>query len=282
MTVVDSIARVRQAVGLIRTEGKTVGLVPTMGALHEGHFYLIRQCRDECDYVVVSIFVNPAQFGPGEDLANYPRPLEVDCEACSRLKADLVFAPGVKEMYYNANLTWVNVDKLTEHLCGAERPGHFRGVCTVVAKLFNIVTPDRAYFGQKDAQQLAVVRRMTSDLNLPVQIVSCPTVRHADGLAISSRNQYLDRVQRTQATCLFKALIHARELVARGHRDAATIVSQMSAIITAQDQAEIDYISVVDTDLLQPVNTIDTEALIALAVKIGPARLIDNLVVKAN
>ena len=279
MIIAHTIGETRDAVAQARKQGKSVGLVPTMGALHEGHFSLVQRCREECGFVIVSIFVNPTQFGPAEDLDGYPRTLETDCSGCRELGTDLVFAPTTHEMYPLENRTWVNVEQLTEHLCGASRANHFRGVCTVVAKLFNIVTPDRAYFGQKDGQQLAVIRRMAADLNMPIDIVGCPTVRQADGLALSSRNNYLDEDHRRRATCLYRALEHAQELILSGKKESANVTHAMRLIIEQQNPDAIDYISIVDNDLLQPVSVIDRPVMIALAVTFGRARLIDNIVV---
>jgi len=262
-----------------RNVGFTVGLVPTMGALHEGHLTLIRRCRTDCDCTVVSIFVNPVQFGTGEDLESYPRSIEADLDVCRTLGVDLVFTPSARQMYPGENLTWIDVDRITDHLCGESRPAHFRGVCTVVAKLFNIIMPDIAYFGQKDAQQLAVIRRMVADLNMPIDIRPCPTVREPDGLAMSSRNRYLAPGQRRQALCLRRALLCAEELIGAGQTDPAAITAAMQQIVDEQSDAQIDYISIVDNELLQLVTCIDSQVLIALAVRIGPARLIDNIVV---
>jgi len=277
MKVCNTIRQTREFLRAIHEGGKILGLVPTMGALHEGHLSLIRRCRAECDLAAVSIFVNPTQFGPSEDLDSYPRTLDADSEHCRRLGVDLIFAPTDKEMYPSANLTWINLDKLTEHLCGAARPLHFRGVCTVLAKLFNIIRPDIAYFGQKDAQQLAVLRRMVADLNVPVEIRTCPTIREPDGLALSSRNQYLTADQRRQATCLHRALSWAREMIAAGQTDSAPLIQTMQEIIAASPDVRIDYISIVDNDLLQPLSRVDRPALIALAVFFGNVRLIDNI-----
>jgi pantoate--beta-alanine ligase len=279
MIITDTISQAREVIAQARHTGKTIGCVPTMGALHAGHLALIRRCCDECDFSVVTIFVNPAQFAPDEDLENYPRTFETDCQACRAAGVDLIFAPSASQMYPEQNLTWINVDKLGEHLCGASRPGFFRGVCTVVAKLFNIVTPDIAYFGGKDAQQLAIIRRMVADLNFPVEIRPCDTVRDSDGLALSSRNDYLDPEQRRQARCLSQALNHAAQLVRTGQTDSDAIIAALKAIIDKQPQAKIDYISIVDRELLQPIATLDRPCLIALAVHIGPARLIDNILV---
>ncbi|KPK74524.1 MAG: pantoate--beta-alanine ligase [Phycisphaerae bacterium SM23_30] len=277
MIIAETIAQVREVIAGVRASGKTIGCVPTMGGLHEGHLSLLRRCRAECDFAVVTIFVNPTQFGPGEDLESYPRTFEADRAACEEIGVDLIFAPSVKEMYGEENLSWVNVEKISSHLCGASRPHFFRGVCTVVAKLFNIVTPDIAYFGQKDAQQLAVIRRMAADLNFFVEIRSCPTVREADGLALSSRNQYLDADQRRQAVCLSRALERARQLVASGETNPGAVIAAMKEIIARESQGRIDYISIVDNELLQPVARIDRPVLIALAVHLGTARLIDNI-----
>lgn len=279
MIIAKTIAQARSFLTPHRRAGRRIGFVPTMGALHEGHVSLIRRCKEECDVTVVSIFVNPTQFGPNEDLSKYPRPFEKDSWACQQAGTELIFAPEPAEMYQPQTLTWVTVDKLTEHLCGASRPGHFRGVCTVVNKLFNIVQPDVAYFGQKDAQQLAILRRMTEELYLPVEIRPCPTVREADGLAMSSRNQYLNPQERLQALCLWKSLQKARELFENGQKNSKMIVSAMRQIIGEVPAAKIDYISIVDNELLQTIDTIDRAALIALAVFVGSTRLIDNIVV---
>jgi len=279
MIITETIEQTREIVAQARREGKKIGCVPTMGALHEGHVALIRRCCGECDFSVVTIFVNPTQFGPAEDLECYPRTFESDCEACRKEGVDLIFAPSVTQMYPQQNLTWVNVDKLGEHLCGASRPMFFRGVCTVVAKLFNIVGPEVAYFGQKDAQQLAIIKRMVADLNIPVEIRPCPTVREADGLAMSSRNRYLNPEQRRQALCLFEALNRGVQLVISGQRDSAAIIAAMQEVIKRWPLARIDYISIVDSELLQPVAHLDRPCLIALAVHIGSARLIDNILV---
>jgi len=240
----------------------------------------MRRARSENGLVVVSVFVNPTQFDDRRDLATYPRTLEHDRQVAGQAGADLVFAPSVAEMYPDGFATWVEVQRLTDHLCGASRPGHFRGVCTVVAKLFAICSPDRAYFGEKDFQQLAVIRRMTRDLNLPVEIVGCPTVREADGLALSSRNTRLTKVQREQAPVLFAALQEARHLVEGGERAAEVIVRRLSEIVHTAPLAVIDYVEVVDADSLQPVQTLRGRCLLALAVRFGETRLIDSLVVE--
>jgi len=279
MEITSEIKKTREIIKQAKAAGKTIGLVPTMGALHEGHLSLIRICRQKCDFVIVSIFVNPTQFGPAEDLAKYPRPFEWDCRLCRDNGVDLVFAPAAEEMYPQKQIIWVDVETLGDHLCGASRPGHFRGVCTVVAKLFNIIIPDFAFFGQKDAQQLAIIRQMVRGLNMNLEICPCPTVREPDGLALSSRNQYLDSQQRQQALCLLQALRRAGEMVAAGQSDTQAIIAAMKEIIERQPQTRIDYISIVDNDLLQPISRLDRPALIALAVYLGPTRLIDNIIV---
>ncbi len=262
-----------------RSAGRTIGLVPTMGALHEGHASLVRAARAAGDFVCVSIFVNPTQFGPSEDFARYPRPLAEDLRLCEGLGVDLVFAPDVSEIYQDRALTSIHVDRLGSGLCGPHRPGHFDGVCIVVAKFFHIVAPDRAYFGEKDAQQLAIIRRMARDLDLAVQVVGCPIVRESDGLALSSRNRYLSAADRQQATSLHAALQQGRRLVQDGQRDARAIVGAMRSAIEAAGPCRIDYVSIVEPEELQPVERIDGPVLMALAVWIGTTRLIDNLAV---
>lgn len=278
-TSVATIAEVRAAVAAARAAGETVALVPTMGALHEGHLSLIRAAKAECQFVVVSIFVNPTQFGPGEDLDRYPRDLERDLALCDTAGADLVFAPSVGEMYGERATTYVEVEELQDSLCGASRPGHFRGVCTVVAKLFNICLPDRAYFGQKDAQQLIIIRKMTADLNISVTVVPCPIVREPDGLALSSRNVYLSPEERRQALVLNRSLKSAVEMVRRGERDASVLARAIRDEIETASLARIDYVAIVDGVNLLPADRIAGECLIALAVKFGTTRLIDNAVV---
>ncbi|KPK80666.1 MAG: pantoate--beta-alanine ligase, partial [Phycisphaerae bacterium SM23_33] len=252
--------------------------VPTMGSLHEGHYALIDAARRECDFVVVSIFVNPTQFGPGEDYERYPRPLEADLAGCESHGVDAVFAPSADAMYAPGFATTVHVEGLTTGLCGRSRPGHFDGVTTVVAKLLNIVLPDVAYFGAKDYQQAAVVRRMAADLNMPLRVEVCPTVREADGLAMSSRNAYLTAEERAQAPALVESLRLARRLVAEGRRDAAELADQMRrAIARRAPLGRIDYVEIVDPDSLQNVQTIDGPVVAALAVRFPSARLIDNM-----
>ena len=275
MKIVTTIADTRAAVQAARQSGKRIGLVPTMGALHAGHGSLIERAVRECGFTAVSVFVNPTQFGPTEDLAKYPRPFEQDAAYCERLGADLVFAPTPEAMYPRPQQTWVEVEKLTAGLCGAARPGHFRGVTTVCAKLFHILTPDVAYFGQKDAQQAMVIRRMAADLNMPLEICICPIVREPDGLAMSSRNRYLSPDERRRAVCLFHALESCRRRVAEGWRDAGTLTREMRQLIEAHG-GRIDYVHIVDAETLEPVETLAAPSLAALAVFFGATRLIDN------
>ncbi|MBI4762152.1 MAG: pantoate--beta-alanine ligase [Chloroflexota bacterium] len=256
----------------------TVGFVPTMGYLHEGHLSLIRHAKEECDSVVVSIFVNPTQFGPNEDLAKYPRDLERDLRLIEPLGVDLVWTPTAEVMYPPGYQTWVEVEAVTRPLEGAMRPGHFRGVTTVVAKLFNAVQPHKAYFGQKDAQQAAVIRRMTLDLNFPIEIVVCPTVREADGLAMSSRNVYLSPEQRKAATVLFRSLSAAKELYESGERNAEALRRKMKEVLAAEPLAQVQYVSCADYDTLEELSEVRGKALLSMAVFIGKTRLIDNFV----
>jgi pantoate--beta-alanine ligase len=256
----------------------TVGLVPTMGYLHEGHLSLIRRSRDECDYVVLSIFVNPTQFGPKEDLANYPRDIDRDLKLVEPLGTDLVWMPTVEIMYPQGSQTWVEVGAMTRPLEGAMRPGHFRGVTTVVAKLFNAVQPDKAYFGQKDAQQAAVIRQMTRDLSYPIEIVVCPIVREPDGLAMSSRNVYLDPEQRKAATVLYRSLRAARNAYDKGERDAEKLRQVMKDVIASEPLAQMQYVSCADYDTLEELKVVKGKALLSMAVFIGKTRLIDNFV----
>jgi len=282
MEVAETIKSVRRLVKAARSKGNKIGLVPTMGALHIGHICLIEKAVKGSDFVVVSIFVNPTQFGPAEDFEKYPRSFENDLEICRKAGVDIVFAPSPQEMYKKENLTWVNVEKLTEPLCGRSRPRHFRGVTTVCAKLFNIVEPDVAYFGQKDAQQAIVIKRMVADLNMPLEIVVCPTVREPDGLAVSSRNKYLSEQQRKDATYIYKSLKKCESLVEAGTTDSKTIIGEMKQILNQVSSIEIEYISIVDAESLQELERIAGKALAAVAVKIGSARLIDNIVVDAG
>jgi len=253
-----------------------------MGALHIGHISLIEKAAKDCDYVVVSIFVNPAQFGPNEDFEKYPRPIEADLKICEEHDVDLVFNPTPKEIYAAENLTWVNVEKLTEPLCGKSRPGHFRGVATVCAKLFNIVGSDIAYFGQKDAQQAIVIKRMIADLNIPLEIVVCPTVREPNGLAISSRNKYLSDQHRKDATLIYKSLQKCQEMINTGVTDCQKIISEMQKILQQVPSIKIEYISIVNAETLQNLDQITGKVLTAVAAKIGPARLIDNILIDSG
>ena len=279
MEVVSTVAEVRARVKAWKKEGCSVGLVPTMGYLHEGHGSLITKAREQNDKVVVSIFVNPMQFGPTEDLESYPRDLEKDSAFCESLGADLIFHPEPEEMYHKGFSSYVDMSVLTEELCGLSRPVHFRGVCTVVNKLFNIVQPDRAYFGQKDAQQLAIIKRMVQDLNMDLEIIGCPIVREEDGLAKSSRNTYLSEDERQAALVLSKAVKLGQELVAAGETDAKKIVSEMSELIEKEPLARIDYVKAVDGLTMQQIDTVKTPMLVALAVYIGKTRLIDNFMI---
>ena len=278
MEVIRAIAMARKACDAARSAGRTVGFVPTMGAFHDGHVSLMRRARDERDAVVVSIFVNPLQFGPGEDLSRYPRDEERDLSMAGELGVDVVFAPNIQEMY-PAGEPAVSVDPgpLGDRLEGAVRPGHFRGVATVVAKLFEVVGPSTAYFGEKDAQQLAVIRHMVRDLSFPIDLVDCPTVRELDGLAMSSRNAYLSPVQREAAGCLFLALSEAAEMARGGERDAARLVAAMAREIGATPEARIDYAAVVDEERFEEVGTISGPARALVAAKFGETHLIDNL-----
>ncbi len=263
-----------------RREGIVLGLVPTMGYLHEGHLRLVRESLNTCDRTVVSIFVNPKQFRPNEDLESYPRNLETDREKLERLGVDVLFAPSEGEMYPEGYKTYVNVEEITDHLCGKSRPGFFRGVTTIVLKLFHIIQPDRAFFGEKDRQQLEVIRKMVRDLNLDVQIAKLPIIREPDGLAMSSRNQYLEADDRKSALALHQALEHARRLVEEGESSARKIRSEVREIIEKQDQARVDYISVCDPEKFEELERIQGEAVVALAVHIGKARLIDNCLIE--
>lgn len=275
MQIAVTIEEVRKQVSAWKQEGLTVGLVPTMGYLHEGHTSLMDAAREN-DRIVVSIFVNPMQFGPNEDLASYPRDLKHDVELCEKHGVDLVFHPSPEEMYGGEFYSYVDMNVLTQELCGLSRPVHFRGVCTVVTKLFNIVTPDRAYFGQKDAQQLAVIRRMVKDLNMPLTVVGCPIIREADGLAKSSRNTYLTPEERTAALVLSRSVFLGKEMAEQGEKDCGKITSAMTALIREEPLAEIDYVKIVDADTMQQVEEIRGAVLGAVAVRIGTTRLIDN------
>ena len=277
MNVSQTVESVRNYVRNAANRSMRIGLVPTMGALHIGHISLIKAARQKCDYVVVSIFVNPTQFGPSEDFDKYPRPLEEDLKICEKEGVDLVFNPTTREMYPEKSFTWVNVEKLTDNLCGRFRPGHFRGVTTVCAKLFNVVTPDIAFFGQKDAQQSVVIKRMVADLNMPLEIAVCPTVREQDGLAVSSRNKYLSTKDREDAAYIYKSLKKCIEMVDSDCRKTETIIAVMLNILEQKTSIKIEYISIVDEKTLENIEFIKDKALAAIAVRIGGTRLIDNI-----
>ncbi len=274
MKVARAIAELR---ALRRKLTGTVGFVPTMGYLHEGHLALVRQAKKENSAVVVSIYVNPIQFGPGEDYGAYPRDLDRDLDLLRKEGTDIVFAPPDDEMYPSVFSSWVDVEKVTERLEGASRPGHFRGVATVVAKLLNIVQPTRAYFGQKDAQQVVVIKRMAADLNMDLEIVTVPTVRESDGLAMSSRNIHLSPKERQAGTILFKALALAQHLTGGGEQDAEKIRDQMAALVQREPLAHLDYVSIADAENLEELGLLDRPAVASLAVRIGKTRLIDNI-----
>lgn len=280
MEITGSIKEVRRQVKEWKKQGLSVGLVPTMGYLHEGHKSLIDRAVAENDRVVVSDFVNPIQFGVNEDLSTYPRDIEADKRLCEEAGADLIFHPTPEEMYAPDFSTYVETQKVSERLCGKSRPTHFRGVCTVVNKLFNIVMPDKAYFGEKDAQQLAVVRRMVRDLNMDIEIVGCPIVRESDGLAKSSRNTYLSEEERKAALVLSKAVFAGKEMMEKGERDAEKIVTAMRDIIEAEPLARIDYVEMVDADSILPLARAEGRVLTAMAVYIGTTRLIDNFIME--
>ena len=279
MQVVKTVKEVRNIVAAWRKEGLSVGLVPTMGYLHEGHQSLIRKSAEQNDRTVVSVFVNPIQFAPTEDLDAYPRDLERDKKAVEEAGGNLIFHPEPSEMYPEHFTSFIDTTETTELLCGAVRPIHFRGVCTVVGKLFNIVTPDRAYFGQKDAQQLATIRRFVRDLNFGIEIVACPIVREEDGLAKSSRNTYLNAEERQAALVLSQSLKKGMELIENGERDAKVVIETIKANLEKETLARVDYVEVVDFENIQRVETISGETLVAIAVYIGKTRLIDNFIV---
>jgi pantoate--beta-alanine ligase len=279
-SVVTTVAEVRARVAAARAEGKSIGFVPTMGALHEGHFALVRRAREECGYVVVSIFVNPTQFAPGTDFEKYPRDLAGDAAKAEAVGADLVFAPSVEEMYPPGDSTFVEVTgQLVDCLCGPHRPGHFRGVTTVCARLFNIVGADRAYFGEKDYQQLLVIKQMVRDLRFPLEIVPVSTVREADGLVMSSRNAYLSPEERKAAAVLYRALSAARERVKEGERDPAALVARVREVVAGEPLVRLQYVEVRDAETLADVRRIEGRVVVALAGFVGGARLIDNVVI---
>ncbi|AAD36154.1 pantoate--beta-alanine ligase [Thermotoga maritima MSB8] len=278
MRIIETIEEMKKFSEEMREKKKTIGFVPTMGYLHEGHLSLVRRARAENDVVVVSIFVNPTQFGPNEDYERYPRDFERDRKLLEKENVDCIFHPSVEEMYPPDFSTYVEETKLSKHLCGRSRPGHFRGVCTVVTKLFNIVKPHRAYFGQKDAQQFRVLRRMVRDLNMDVEMIECPIVREPDGLAMSSRNVYLSPEERQQALSLYQSLKIAENLYLNGERDAEKIKEEMIKHLSRFDKVKIDYVEIVDEETLEPVEKIDRKVIVAVAAWVGNARLIDNTI----
>ena len=278
MKIIKKIAEMQKIANDLRQQGKSIGFVPTMGYLHEGHLSLMKYARKENDVVVISIFVNPIQFAPGEDYERYPRDEEGDIRKAKEAGVDIVFIPDVKDMYSDNYSTYVEEKVLSAGLCGARRPGHFKGVTTIVAKLFNIVKPHRAYFGKKDYQQLRVIERMARDLNFDIEIIGCPIVREPDGLAMSSRNVYLNQEERKSALCLYKSLLLAQNMIKKGERNPAIIRKTMEEFILKHPHVKkIDYIEIVDRYTLQPVDKLTGNELIALAVFVGPARLIDNM-----
>jgi pantoate--beta-alanine ligase len=278
MQICATIPEARAACRAARANRKRLGLVPTMGALHEGHLSLVRAAKARCEAVAVSIFVNPTQFGPTEDLSKYPRPFDRDCQLLEKEGVDILFAPSVDEIYPNGQVTWVLVEGLSEKLDGRSRPGHFRGVTTIVSKLFHILEPDAAFFGQKDAAQLAVIRRMVEDLNFPVEIVACPIVRESDGLAMSSRNAYLNREERGRALVLRRSLEQVQQEFQNGERIAAKLIAAAKEIFAREPQIVLDYFEIVDPDTLDPVERISQKTLVTVAANVGSTRLIDNLV----
>jgi len=280
MQTCKTVQEIRDESRTLRQNGKRIGFVPTMGALHEGHLSLVRAAKAQCDAVIVSIFVNPTQFGPSEDFSKYPRTFQRDCELLQKEGVDLIFAPSVEEMYPPEAVTYVTVEGLSEKLCGKSRPGHFRGVATVVCKLFHVVEPNLAFFGQKDAAQVAIVRRMVRDLNLPVEIVVCPIVREPDGLAMSSRNAYLNPQQRQSALLLSRSLRNVRRLFDEGERTASRLTEAGKHAFAEHRSVRLDYFEIVDPDTLAAMQLIERPALIAVAAWVGTTRLIDNLVLR--
>jgi pantoate--beta-alanine ligase len=280
LKIFSTIDQMRNALRSVRREGKVLALVPTMGALHEGHLSLVRAARGASDVVAASIFVNPTQFGPNEDLAKYPRSFERDCEMLEREGVEFVFAPSVEEMYPAGAVTWVTVEELSGKLDGRSRPGHFRGVTTVVSKLFHIVEPDKAFFGQKDAAQAAIIRRMVRDLNLPQEIVVCPIVREADGLAMSSRNAYLSPEERKRALVLHRSLERVQQMAEAGERDAGPLAAAGIYEFERESSVRLDYFEIVNPDTLDPVADVSGGALVAVAAYVGATRLIDNVLLR--
>ncbi len=282
MKVCNTIEDMRAACGAVRSGGQRLGFVPTMGALHEGHLSLVRAAKASCDIVAASIFVNPLQFAPNEDLAKYPRTFERDRELLAKEGVDLLFAPSSEEMYPAGAVTWITVDELSAKLDGRSRFGHFRGVTTVVAKLFHIIEPDAAFFGQKDAAQVAIVRRMVRDLNFPVEIVACPIVREPDGLAMSSRNAYLDPQERKQALVLHRSLLRVKKSWEAGEREAAKLLTVALEEFTGEKSVRLDYFEIIDPDSLDPLTGASPGALVAVAAFVGTTRLIDNILLPAS
>lgn len=282
METIHTLEWMKQVARQARADGRPLGFAPTMGALHEGHLSLIRAAQQRCSPVVASIFVNPAQFGPGEDLEKYPRQMETDRAALEALKVDYLFAPTAKEMYPSGFSTYVTVEGLSTRLEGKSRPGHFRGVTTVVLKLFEIVQPHRAFFGRKDAQQARIIRQMAADLNLDTEIVVCPIVREADGLAMSSRNAYLKPEERRAATALYRALDAARKEIAAGERDALRLASMLRSVLSAEKLASVDYAEIVNAETFEPVTRLRRACLAVLAVFVGKTRLIDNMLIEEH
>jgi pantoate--beta-alanine ligase len=276
MKICQTIEEMRSALREVRGKGKRLGFVPTMGALHDGHLSLVRAAKAQCDVAAVSIFVNPLQFGPNEDFAKYPRTFECDHELLEKAGVDFLFAPTPEEMYPAGGVTYVTVEDLSDKLCGRSRPSHFRGVTTAVAKLFHIVEPDRAFFGQKDAAQAAIIRRMVRDLNLPIVVVICPIVREADGLAMSSRNAYLSPHERKSALILHRALIHVKNRFDQGERRASKLIDSGKQVLAQEPAVRLDYFEIVDPDTLQAMEKLTRTALAAVAAFVGTTRLIDN------
>jgi len=281
MQIFKTIAHIRSASRTGRREGKRLGFVPTMGALHDGHLSLVRAAKAQCDIVAASIFVNPTQFGPNEDFSKYPRTFERDCELFKKEGVDLLFAPPVEEMYPAGAVTYVTVEGMSDRLCGKSRPGHFRGVTTVVSKLFNIVEPDVSFFGQKDAAQVAIIRRIVCDLNIPVEIAVCPIVREPDGLAMSSRNTYLDSEQRKAALVLHRSLQEVERLFKSGRTSVSELIEQGKKVFTNVPSVRLDYLEIVDPDNLEALDRIEKRALVTVAAYLDKTRLIDNLVLYA-
>jgi pantoate--beta-alanine ligase len=280
MRIVKSITEMQSICRELQLREQVLGFIPTMGALHEGHLSLVRRARAECDVVAASIFVNPLQFAPGEDFAQYPRTFEEDCRCLEAEGVDVLFAPEAEEMYPDGAATTVTVTGIGDRLDGASRPGHFTGVATVVAKLFHVVRPERAYFGQKDAAQLAVLRKMVGDLNFDVTLVGCEIVRDADGLALSSRNKYLNAVERKRALVLHQTLLRIERMIAEGDRSSAVLMQGGVEILQAMDEVRVDYLAIVNADSLLPVASVENGSLVAVAAYVGKTRLIDNFLVK--